>query len=96
MSTRKLTLSQACAQYPHRYTVEHIPAHVAKPCEGNGKFYAPQYATDAEWYGATVFPGEGPEAGQGHCYSSKPSWPLGQWLDEKPSRELFARMESRA
>jgi hypothetical protein len=80
--TRAISLAQARAQFVHRYTMEHIPAWARKPCEGNGKYYAPQYASDAEWYENTTFPGEGDIHGNaGHCESSGQTWPLGQWLD---------------
>lgn len=83
--TRKLTLAQACAQYPHRYTMEHVPQWArSRPCDNGGtetRYYAPQYRSDAEWYANTIFPGEGPEASRDHCYSSGQTWPLGQWLD---------------
>jgi hypothetical protein len=78
---RPITLQQARANYPYRYTMEHFPAWARKPC-GNGKYYAPQYASDAEWYENTVFPGEGHLHGNcGNCESSGQTWPLGQWLD---------------
>lgn len=77
---RPLTLAQAKAQYPHRYTVEHVPAW-ARKAANNGKYYAPQCATDAEWYDNTLFHGESELASRNHCYSSQPSWPMGQWLD---------------
>jgi hypothetical protein len=79
---RPITFNEARAQYPHRYTMEHVPAWARKPCEGNGKYYAPQYRTDAEWYEKTAFPGEGGiDRREDHCMSNAPSWPLGQWLD---------------
>jgi hypothetical protein len=78
---RPITLQQARASYPYRYTMEHVPAWARKPC-GNGKYYAPQYRTDAEWYDNTVFPGEGGlEPDEAACFSSGETWPLGQWLD---------------
>ncbi len=80
---RAITLEQARSQYVHRYTMEHIPAWARKPCEGNGKFYAPQYRSDAEWYANTYFPGEPELVGDDgtHCQSFNQTWPLGQWLD---------------
>ena len=79
--TRKLTLAQACARYPHRFTLDHVPAWANVPCD-NGTFYAPQFATDAEWYANTLFPGEpGLHGNSRHCYTRGRTWPLGQWLD---------------
>jgi hypothetical protein len=76
----KLSFEDAKRQYIYRYTMEHIPGWARRPCEGNGKFYAPQYSTDREWYDKTQFP---PDSGhKTDCCSSDQSWPLGQWLDK--------------
>lgn len=83
---RRISLKTAKAQYVHRYTMEHVPAWALKACH-NGKFYAPQYRTDSEWYDNTIFPGEGPEAGRDHCFSSGQTWPLGTWLDAPFKRQ---------
>lgn len=83
---RALTFEQAKARYPHRYTMEHVPAWARRQCN-NGKYYAPQYATDAEWYEKTKFPGESPLCFRGDCYSGDQSWPLGQWLEQPYKRE---------
>ena len=79
------TLTQARALYPHRYTMEHVPQWARNPC--GGKFYAPHFRTDAEWYAATAFPGEPACIGDDgkHCLTTGQTWPLGQWLD-KPFR----------
>lgn len=82
---KRPTLEQAKAKYVHRFTMEHIPEWARKPVEP-GKFYAPQYRSDAEWYAHTVFPGE-PEyvamfgRARSHCYTKEATWPLGHWLD---------------
>jgi hypothetical protein len=78
---RPITFEQAKAQYVYRYTMEHVPAWALRTSE-TGKYYAPQYSTDAEWYDNTRFPGEH-EVGahDGHCMSTNQSWPLGHWLD---------------
>lgn len=76
------TLAQACARYVHRYTMQHVPAWAREP--HNGRYYAPQYRSDAEWYASTIFPGEpGYPYGKRnrHCYTSGQTWPLGQWLN---------------
>jgi len=79
---RKLTLAQAKAQFKNRYTLEHIPAWARTQC-GNGKYYAPGYATDLEWYNNTEFFGEGQAATtRNECYSSNHTFPMGTWLDE--------------
>lgn len=79
---RPISFADACRQYSHRYTLDHVPAWARTPCS-NGKFYAPQYASDAEWYERARFPGEGeiPRRAK-HCESGTPTWPRGQWLDE--------------
>ena len=82
MSTRcvgRMSFEQACFNYTERYTMEHVPNWASAPCNGNGKFYAPQFRTDREWYNNTVFP---PESGhRSDCYTSGETWPLGEWLD---------------
>ena len=72
---RKLTLAQACAQYPHRYTLDHIPQW-ARKAMANGSYPAPQYASDAEWYHLATFPGEsGCHGNCKHMISGSPTWP---------------------
>lgn len=76
------TFAQACTAYVHRYTIDHVPAWALKPCEGNGRYYAPQFASDAEWYANTRFHGEPGHFGRrNECYTSGQTWPRGQWLD---------------
>lgn len=78
---RTISFETAKAQYPHRYTQEHVPlwARVRAP---NGKYYAPQFRSDREWYEATSFYGESELASKRYCYTSRQTWPLGQWLDQ--------------
>ena len=75
------TFKQACAQYVHRYTMDHTPewALLIAP---NGKHYAPGHASDQEWYDSALFPGEpgGPDAGDDFCFSSGHTFPMGDWL----------------
>lgn len=86
---RPISFTQACDQYPHRFTMEHVPAWARKPHlhesgEHVGKtlFYAPQYRTDREWYENTIFPGEGDISSRAdYCESSGATWPLGHWLE---------------
>lgn len=90
---RLISLQEACREYPFRYTLDHAPVWAGTPAP-DGRYYAPQYASDVEWYNNTFFPGE---PGHPHysaqlrrqrgggCYSSNATWPLGQWLD-KPYR----------
>jgi hypothetical protein len=74
----KITFEEACRTYVYRYTMDYIPqwAHEAAP---NGKFYAPQYRSDREWYESTEFPRD---KRVHHCHSGQQTWPLGQWLNE--------------
>jgi hypothetical protein len=92
METRNRTISfdQAKRDYPQRFTCEHVPQWAKKPCEGNGKFYAPQYKTDAEWYENTFFNGENELANNNYCHSFGATWPLGQWLDSVAKIEKTA------
>ncbi len=77
--SRPVTLAQARAQYPHRFTMDHVPAWARQNM--GGKFYAPQYRSDAEWYENTLFPGESDLCTDGACFSMNQTWPLGKWLD---------------
>jgi hypothetical protein len=76
------TLKQACQRYIHRYTMEHIPAWARHPFAG--KYYAPQFRSDREWYDSTLFPGEigNPHACAEDCFTTGQTWPLGQWLNQ--------------
>lgn len=77
--SRKISLETAKGLYVHRYTLEHIPEWARKSHEG--KFYAPQYRTDSEWYDNTLFPGEDFVSERSrHCYTNGQTWPLGKWL----------------
>jgi hypothetical protein len=85
--TRILSFEQAKAQYPHRYTMDHIPAWsrdgLWHPGAGALRFYAPQFRSDREWYDNTLFPGEGHVSRrERYCFTSNQSWPLGQWLPQ--------------
>lgn len=79
---RKLSLAKAQAQYVHRYTMEHKPTWAELP--HNGRYCAPQYRSDQEWYDHTLFPGERghPFPGEDSCYSTGATWPMGTWLDK--------------
>lgn len=76
---KRMDYNRARATYPHRYTMEHIPAWARKPAP-NGKYYAPQFRTDREWFENTKFPPDSYD--ENHCYTSNETWPLGQWLDQ--------------
>ena len=91
MQTRRLSFHEACARFPHRYTLDHVPSH-AHNKQPNGRYLAPQYASDREWYDHTAFAGESPLADARHCYSAEQSWPLGQWLDVEPTWQNLARL----
>lgn len=78
-----ITFEQAKRQYVHRFTMEHVPGWARIP--HNGKYYAPQYATDLEWYKNTTFPGDKDHiGGNDHCCSSNETWPLGKGFLDKP------------
>lgn len=82
MAKTKLSFERATSRFVHRYTMEHVP-HWAHNPSPRGKYYAPQYRTDQEWYENSSFPGDSDwiDIGQDHCHSANQSWPLGQWLD---------------
>lgn len=80
------TFVAACAQYVHRYTLEHVPSWARAAMSNTGEslqYYAPQYRSDREWYEHTLFPGEsGYPFGtrQTSCYTTGQTWPLGKTL----------------
>lgn len=82
---RKVSFDEAKVRFVNRYTMEHIPAW-SRYQAPNGLYYAPQFATDREWYENTTFPGEpdhpiGPGS-RTYCNTTGQTWPLGKWLDE--------------
>lgn len=78
-----MTFEQACSQFTNRITMDHVPTWARTPAP-NGKFYAPQFASDREWFDNTTFP---PKNGlRKYCTTSGQTWPLGQWLDRPYAR----------
>jgi hypothetical protein len=87
MSDRPISFEDAKRLFVHRYTVEHIPDWAKEPyqhSELGEVYYAPQYATDREWYDRTEFYGEGVMATEDHCYSGGETWPLGKGFLREP------------
>lgn len=80
--SRAITLEEAKKNYPHRYTMEHVPSWAREGQPTPDKYYAPQYASDQEWYDNTIFPGEVEHFGGKECISIGQTWPLGKLLDE--------------
>lgn len=86
---RVISLEQAKAQYVHRFTMEHIPQWASIPT-AEGRYYAPQYRSDQEWYDNTFFPGESgmtkhgfitpPVDDKRSCWSHSQTWPVGNWV----------------
>lgn len=77
---RKLTLEQATSRYVHRFTMDHVPQW-AMDRRSDGTYYAPQFASDAEWYVNTKFKGEDGWLGiLTDCYTTGRTWPLGMAL----------------
>lgn len=91
---RKKSFEQACREYVHRYTVDHVPAWaLVEPDSGVERgdpvrpgYYAPHFASDREWYDHTRFHGEEGHIGnRRYCFTTGATWPLGKWL-QKPYR----------
>jgi hypothetical protein len=77
---KRPTFERACAQYLHRFTMDHVPNWATKPLDG--RYYAPQFTSDRDWYEHTLFKGDpGYNSIGGDCYTTGQTWPLGQWLD---------------
>lgn len=80
--TRVISFEQAKARYVHRFTMDYRPQWAIERAR-NGKFYAPQFRSDREWYENTLFPGEGHvHPRERHCFTTGQTWPLGVWLLE--------------
>ena len=84
--SKRPSIEQAKAQYVHRFTMEHVPQWAKRPMN-DGRYYAPQFRTDAEWYANTRFPGEpGHLGGKNECTTLNQTFPLGQWLTKAYER----------
>lgn len=87
----KMTFAEAVNQYVHRYTIDHMPEW-AKHAAPNGKYYAPQYRSDTEWFKNTLFPPDNPLGPRvTDCYSTGQTWPVGQWLDKPFNRAEYLK-----
>lgn len=91
MPKTRPTFEKAKSRYVHRFTMEHVPQWAnSRPVDHDGteaRYYAPQFASDREWYDNTKFPGEAGWLGQGSdCYTTGQTWPLGNWLDRPYTR----------
>lgn len=73
-----MDFERAKRNYPHRFTMEHIPDWARQKCNDTF-FYAPQFRSDKEWFEHTVFP-PNPLCDKEHCYTSGQTWPLGKQL----------------
>lgn len=77
---RRLSFTEATARYVHRFTGDHVPQWARRPHKG--RYYAPQFASDREWYDHTRFPGELGYLGLvPDCYTTGHTWPIGHWLE---------------
>lgn len=75
-----MTFAKAKKLYIHRFTMEHVPTWAEHPAP-NGKYYAPQYRTDQEWYDNTRYWDNNLQYPD--CFSTRQTWPLGHWLDQQ-------------
>ena len=80
-----MTFNEAKRAYVHRFTVEHVPEWALKPAP-NGRYYAPKYRSDLEWFQHTLFPPLNPFH-RTDCHSTGQTWPFGQWLDKPYGEE---------
>ncbi len=78
----RITFEKACKRFPNRFTMEHVPSWATSMRNIKGKYYAPQYKTDREWYASTDF-----HDNMRTCQSHDQTWPLGQFLDEPYRRK---------
>ncbi|KKS05286.1 MAG: hypothetical protein UU59_C0051G0006 [candidate division WWE3 bacterium GW2011_GWE1_41_27] len=80
-----MNFEKAKRNYVNRFTMDHVPTWALTPAN-NGKYYAPQYISDKEWYDNTFFPPH-KLCYKSDCYSTNQTWPIGQWLDKPYSKE---------
>lgn len=73
------TFEEAKREYPHRFTMEHAPDWAKEEQRPDGKYYAPHYKTDCEWYSNSHFYHDG-------CSCTNLSWPIGKELDKPFSK----------
>jgi hypothetical protein len=86
--TNKMSFQEAKTRYIHRFTMEHVPVWAERPGP-DGKYHAPEYQSDAEWYDNTMFPPHTPFLDQ-ECHSTGRTWPLGTvWLDKPYTKTQF-------
>lgn len=85
MAKPRMSFEEACRRYVHRFTMDYVPSWSQSTVNATGKYYAPQYRSDAEWYQNTVFPPH--SILKNDCYSSGQTWPLGQWLTAPYKKE---------
>ena len=87
MTQRSISFEEAKQAFSFRFTMEHVP-YWARRRREDGTYYAPQYATDKEWYDNTIFSKEpGFYGDKNHCVSTNQSWPLGKSLDKPYSKD---------
>lgn len=92
---KRLSFDDACRQFVHRFTMDFTPSWALRQ-RTDATYYAPQYASDREWYNAYLFPGDNCELGllsgrNKHCEQITPcTWPLGTFLSEPYKRRAVA------
>jgi hypothetical protein len=89
------SFTEACELFNKRFTMEHAPVWAKMQCS-NGKYPAPQFKSDREWYVNTTFPGEKYlDENEKHAISVNQSFPLGYWLDSpyKANRSPLGAVE---
>lgn len=80
---KTMSFEEAKSRYVHRFTMEHIPQWAkGQFSDGTGRYHAPQFRTDWEWYMATSFPPHKGFLNGTHCETGQGTWPLGKWLDK--------------
>lgn len=79
---RPLDFEAACKRFHQRFTMQHTPPWAKQVCERSGRYPAPYYHNDQEWYKNTEFIGFDSTSARKYCRSSNPSWPVGRWLDK--------------
>ena len=82
----RMAFEQAKNRYVHRFTADHIPDWARQKAD-NGRYHAPGFSSDRDWYEKTIFPGEGNISSRSRFCESKPDFPFGKWLVEPFRKE---------
>ena len=89
---RPLSFEAACKRFKKRFTLDHTPGWARHIVERTGKYQAPRYNSDMEWYQRSEFIGFATTGSRKYIRENDPTWPVGRWLDKPFKREEFGKV----